>query len=637
LEKDTIPLEIAAVRAWPWLPCPALLRRCVWLAFLGVSGALTGILLYLVVGMIPSIPRGAQRSIASLVVRIRVLACIGMPTAVVAMALPRRIRGRLGAVAAGASKGPLTVAVASACLLLLLAWVPHYLTWPWFADTDQFAVSAQSWDAGLVPYRDLPDIDFPGPIYECYLLGKTFGWGRTAPFYALDAGLVVVLGLALAGWSRRLFGSALPGLVGGLVFLCYYLSLSYINVAQRDWHGPLFAVLALLALEAWPHRAGRLASATAMAVALAYRPQVMLFLPALAAAVDEGGRRPFEPWSRAARPLWEWCAGLTAALFVAFAPLILPGALDDFLRCLRFARYGGSYNHTTWQSLFRGVHSELCDPLTFLVFGALVLLSFAGPEVLRRPARTWWLALFGALLYKPISPVQHAYLDQPLYLIRSIALAVPAAWLLATHRPFAPLRLAGVVAVLVVFIPQFPRYCSVARSLDAFGSLADREVPSDPPLGCARNFPGTGQPVGHCHYRWQDYRRLLAYLREAVPPRTRVANFLRSHPFPTVNGPTGHLNTFPAAGGLLHLGWVDPGMEARYVAALEHTVDSVVVWNPGESRVDPRLRLPRLVQAIRRWYRPEARFGSLEVWRHESSCLRRPADRKGVTQNVSRP
>src|SRR5262249_256225 len=152
--------------------------------------------------------------------------------------------------------------------------------------------------------------------------------------------------------------------------------------------------------------------------------------------------------------------------------------------------------------------SEFCDPLTFLVFGALVLLSFTAPEVLRRPARTWWLALFGALFYKPISPVPHAYLDQPLYLIRSVALAVPVAWPLVTARPFAPIRLAGVVALLVMFLPQFPRNCSVARSLEAFGSLADGGVPSDPPLGCARSFPGAGQPVAH--YHWEDYRRLLA-------------------------------------------------------------------------------------------------------------------------------
>src|SRR5437868_1335449 len=80
--------------------------------------------------------------------------------------------------------------LAPLCVVLLTTWVPHSLTWPWWADTDQFAVSAQAWDAGILPYRDLDDFDFPGPIYVHWVLGKTLGWGRTAPFYAFDAALL---------------------------------------------------------------------------------------------------------------------------------------------------------------------------------------------------------------------------------------------------------------------------------------------------------------------------------------------------------------------------------------------------------------------------------------------------------------
>ncbi len=93
---------------------------------------------------------------------------------------------------------PLTVALAASCALMLLTWAPHYLTWPWWADVDQFAVSALSWRAGLVPFRDQADFDFPGPIYLLYLLGLIFGWDHTAPFYAADAAMVVGLGIALA-------------------------------------------------------------------------------------------------------------------------------------------------------------------------------------------------------------------------------------------------------------------------------------------------------------------------------------------------------------------------------------------------------------------------------------------------------
>jgi hypothetical protein len=46
-----------------------------------------------------------------------------------------------------------------------------------------------------------------------------------------------------------------------------------------------------MALEAWPGRAGRIASAAVFGLALAFRPQPAVFLPALAAAVAANARR----------------------------------------------------------------------------------------------------------------------------------------------------------------------------------------------------------------------------------------------------------------------------------------------------------------------------------------------------------
>src|SRR5262249_4777187 len=159
----------------------------------------------------------------------------------------------------------------------------------------------------------------------------------------------------------------LPGLLAYVPFLCYYLNLDYSLVAQRDWHGPCFAVLGLLALEALPARAGRLVSALAFASALAYRPQAVLFLPAAAAGVGESARRTTESWTRTIRPLAEWLAAFVVSFVFLFCPLIREGAFDDFLRVLGVARYGGTYNRATWESFSIGVKSELVDPVTFTV------------------------------------------------------------------------------------------------------------------------------------------------------------------------------------------------------------------------------------------------------------------------------
>ena len=106
--------------------------------------------------------------------------------------------------------------------------------------------SPGGWDAGLLPYRDLYCNQFPGAIYLFWILGRIAGWGGSAAIYAVDAGAIVLLGVGLVLWSHRLFGRALPGIVGYLSFLSYYLALDYSHAAQRDWHAPLFAVLGLL-------------------------------------------------------------------------------------------------------------------------------------------------------------------------------------------------------------------------------------------------------------------------------------------------------------------------------------------------------------------------------------------------------
>ena len=178
---------------------------------------------------------------------------------------------------------PLTVLVGLICLMQLLTWVPHYLTWPLWADHDVFATIARGWEAGVLPYRDLYCNQFPGALYLFWILGRIAGWGHSWPIYAFDAAAMLGLGLGLVVWSRRFFGRALPGLVGYLAFLSYYLSLDYMMAAQRDWHSALLAVLGILVLQTSPGRIlGPAVSGAAMSMALCFRPHAAVFLPAVA-------------------------------------------------------------------------------------------------------------------------------------------------------------------------------------------------------------------------------------------------------------------------------------------------------------------------------------------------------------------
>lgn len=517
----------------------------------------------------------------------------------------RRLLGIVDRLADRAIFGPgLTLVVAVAVVGLIASWLPHYLTWPWWRDLDHFAAVAQAWDAGLRPYRDVLVYNFPGHIYLQWLLGKTIGWGRTAGFHALDAAFLLALGGLLVAWGRRRFGRALPGLVGFLAVLGYYLHLGYDQVAQRDWHATFFVAGGILGAEGWPGRRGRWASAGATAAACLFRPHVVVFLPALLSAIDEGTQGSRARPARTSRTISEW--GLAFGIFLAlgFSPLLLEGLGGDFIRALRFAAQAPPYSEITPSIILARVWAVVRTARFIAVLGAMAALMLALPPEGRRQARTWGLALLASMIYQPLHPAGHDYLQLPQVLMESIVLALPTGWVLVAPRLTMVVRLAALAVLLQQALPQVPRYCLPSESIRAIGPLLRGQEPPETP-------PGVGDWPA-----WPHYRDLLAYLRRETRPRTAVANVLKHHPFPGVNGPTGRLSPFLEESGILW-GWsVEMDLDERFARELERSADSVVVWSPTEGD-HPRLRLPRLREVILRLYRPEARFGDFEVWRRK--------------------
>jgi hypothetical protein len=289
-----------------------------------------------------------------------------------AAARVRRFLDRLDAGSRWALEGGLVLALALFSTGMLASWAPHYLTWPWCRDEDTFATLAQSWDAGIRPYRDIRAYNFPGHIYLHWLIGRALGWGHTVPFYALDVAAILALGAALTVWSRRLGGS-LPGLVGYVTFLGFYLSQDYEQVAERDWHATLGAALALMALEVWSGRPSLWIAAALEAAALTIRPHAVFFLPAIGSAIAE---RP-----RPGRDVAEW--GIAVVLFASlgFAPLVAQGLLDDLLRGLRVAAYGGPYSKASLAGALTILGGELRSPWTFALVASLCsALAFRPPD-----------------------------------------------------------------------------------------------------------------------------------------------------------------------------------------------------------------------------------------------------------------
>jgi hypothetical protein len=506
-------------------------------------------------------------------------------------------------------RGPLTLVLAGVCLAFLATWIPEYLTWPLFLDDDEFATPARAWALGKLPYRDTRVVNFPGQIYLFWGLGKLFGWGRTVPYYAADAAFVVALGAALVAWSRRRFRRVLPGVVGYLAFLSYYLDLNYCFTAQRDWHAAFFAVLGLLAAEAWPGRGGRLAAALAAALALGFRPQTVLLWPAMALAVGDGARRPGEPLGKASRAVLEWGLALAAGLALVFLPLVAAGVWGDFVRSIRSLSYGAAYNRVTMSSFAGEMLKQLTTAKTLVVPLAIAILAAHSGTAMRRQAATWIVALACVLFYKPLSPHSLKYLEQPLVLVWSVNLALLAQLVLESGALAPAGRLVAILLVLALGVPNRPQFCSPRRSLKAVALLMRGQEPDQAPTGY--------QPYSSMakFYDWRDYRDVVDYLREKTSPETPVANALMG--YPAITGPSARPSAFPTSHLLLVR--ILPDSEKEYIAALEQASDSVVVWAPGERHdaYESGFRMERMAAVIERLYEPEERFGEIEVWRRK--------------------
>lgn len=517
--------------------------------------------------------------------------------------------------------GPLTVLVGLICLVQLSTWAPHYLSWPLWADHDVFATLARGWDAGLLPYRDLRCNQFPGEIYLFYFLGRLAGWGRSAPIFAFDVLALLALGVGLVAWSLRSFGRALPGLVGYLSFLSYYLSLDYMMAAQRDWHSALLAVLGILVLQGSRGRiVGPAISGAAMSMALSIRPHAVLFLPAMALQFLGEIRG-----SRDARRLASWVGSFLVTTILWILPLVASGVWPDFIAGVRGNNAAASDRGFRMATLALGVLKQL-DAFS------LAVVAIAVGWLLRRNRRpsmgaaVWLVALGFALFYEPISPRFHSYLRIPLNLVLAVNVAVLTSLILAAGRVPRSFQLLALLLVLGMAGRIRPEFCALRPSLKAAAAGMPAELTEAQPPGYRRKADSV------CgYYDWSDYRAMLEYLRRWPAKDTKVANVLPADP--AVLGWLGRLPVFPAESiAWLHV--VNPDEQDRFAAALEAEPDSVVVWTPGDAGPDPTFKIDRLQSAIRRLYEPDARFGIIEVWRRKAS---RASGTSLATQPATRP
>lgn len=499
---------------------------------------------------------------------------------------------------------PLTAAVSVLVLGLLAQWVPHYLQWPNSPDLDVFITQAQGWDSGLMlPYRDSPSYQFPGPIYLFWVAGRLAGWGNPMGVHALDAALLVLLGAAMALWTRSRFGRVLPGLIGFVSILGVYLNLNCELVAQREWHTGLFGALALLLPAALPGRWGRVGSALAMGVAFVIRPQAVLFLPAVPLALDEGARGPGESLEKTVVAVLEWGVYFAATVALLFVPLFVSGLWRDFLDGFRQVLPGGPYTRMAGEKPLSIVNRAMMHFRLYRTWSLplllLVLVLAGGLSVrLRRATSTWVVAVFSVALYLYLTPLVVTYTDQAVLLVFGFIVALFAQALLEYPGVLSEVRLSAVLLLVLFGVPQSPAFCLVSPSIAALRGTLDR------PPGYVGLNPG--------FVPWPDLAATYDHIRRQSTPETRVANLLFG--YPPINSTTGRLSAYPWSGLSLYRIFKVREVWDRVKSDLEASPEgTLVVWSPGEYADDPAAAPTWAL--VRGTFRPEAKFGAVEIWR----------------------
>ena len=299
--------------------------------------------------------------------------------------------------------------VALWCAFLVLTWLPSYLTWPWQNDSEHFAMLAQLWDSGKLPYCDMFSTQFPGEIYIHYLLGKAFGWGNTAAYYAFDAALVIVFGILLVAWGMWRNGALFAGsnrLQHLPPVLCFaeYLGRGRTGLACRV-SGDVQPVAARSRFGPYPPDP----LCRRVRAALAVRPQVFLLLPgAIFLLVHGSAQSRGESWKQILVAFVGWGVVAGAVTTLGFLPLVWAGILGDFRPRMK-ALVQPPYNTTSLGQILVRLSPQKHPAVLLAVTAPIVLLwnGTAGPN--RRHAWVVLAAVAGVLFYAAISPIRNAY------------------------------------------------------------------------------------------------------------------------------------------------------------------------------------------------------------------------------------
>jgi hypothetical protein len=332
------------------------------------------------------------------------------------------------------------VIVVGVLAVMRLTW--RSLTWPLVHDAPLMHYVAWRVSEGVVPYRDLFDMNFPGVYLLHLLVVRVLGTGdlawRVFDLGWLGAGVVAAAAFAMR-WGRPAAAAA------AVLFALYHLSGGAWQAGQRDFLLWPLLLAGALGVARWiesRRRGALLWGGVALGAAITIKPHAVLLIAAFAVLVAVTAWRTGD---RVIVDLALLASGAALPPLAVVGWLSLAGALPAW-RAIVF-----DYLLPLYSRLGRGEAWNVYRPEIFLPIGIGALLSVAGALANRRFGARHAVATLGALYGIVHFVVQGKGWEYHLYplaafgIVLLVAEVEPA--LRALRRPLAaPLLLSVVVS-----------------------------------------------------------------------------------------------------------------------------------------------------------------------------------------------
>ena len=251
----------------------------------------------------------------------------------------------------------------------------------------------------------------------------------------------------------------------------------------------------------------------------------------------------------------------------------------------------------------------------FLVVSILVVLR--GPRSGWARAAAIVVLFLSMVLSGAVAPLNHKYFMIPVYAFFGIILTYLSGLTVADRSLHVLVRSSFLVLMIGALGNFHPRLTLERLVKPARAGLS-------PALGATYLLRGQvpeiepgGRQEDLARYPWKDYCGALEYVRRSTTPETPVASLLVECDT-AVTSAIPRVSALPCDGiGCCFI----PAYAMAGCRALEETKGCVVLWDPGVT-TDPGLAEARWVSikgmfdVVRENYHFEARFGNIEIWRH---------------------